>query len=134
MGHSELRDTQLDRLIIFYSRFYIPSQSFACVVYSCVGLLPGLWYRDDVSPRLPLDFFLSRKAFFQRPFGSLKLSPLFLLFSLCPDICYQVSQTALALYSGSIAPCVSAACHLFISESSLCFLQCFVPTRLVIPP
>lgn len=98
----------------------------------CVGLLPRSWYRDDVSPRLPLDLLPSQKAFFQRPFRSPKLSPLFLLFSLCPDTCYQVSQTA--LYSGSVAPHVAAACHLFISESSLCFLQCFVPTRLVIPP
>lgn len=71
-------------------------------MYSCVGLLPRLWYGDDVSPHLPLDFFPSQKAFFQRPFRS--LDPLFLLFSLHPDIYYQVSRTALAFYSGSVAP------------------------------
>lgn len=100
----------LDGLIIFYGKFYIPIPSFALVKYSCVGFLPWIMARRLCESGSSTWFFPSQKAFFQRSFWLLKLSPWFLLFSLCPALCYRVSQTA----SGFVLwQCRSACiCHL----------------------
>lgn len=100
----------LDGLIIFYGKFYIPIPSFALVKYSCVGFLPWIMARRFCESGSSTWFFPSQKAFTQRSFWLLKLSPWFLLFSLCPALCYRVSQTA----SGFVLwQCRSACiCHL----------------------
>lgn len=84
----------VDGLIIFYSKFYIPIPSFALAMYSCVDFLPWIIAQRWCESTSSTWFFPSQKSFFQRSFQLLKLSPLFLLFSLCPALCYRISQTA----------------------------------------
>lgn len=125
---------RLDGLIIFYGKFYIPIPSFALAIYSCVGF-PTLNYGVEIMWDCIFHLIFS---FSERFFS--KVISIVLAFSLiypffASALLYAIGfpRLLLALYSGSIALPVSTACLLFISESSLCFLQCFVPTCLVIP-